>query len=58
MQEALSLSLSLIKALGSYDVDQLCLSTTDGGASIQPDDPIPAQNTAHRYILKDRECYL
>jgi hypothetical protein len=32
--------------LGSYDVDQLCLSTTDGGTPLQPDDPIPAQNTA------------
>ena len=32
--------------LGSYDSAQLCLSTTDGGTALQPDDAIPAQNTA------------
>jgi hypothetical protein len=32
--------------LGSYDAAQLCLSTTDGGPPLQPDDAIPAQNTA------------
>jgi hypothetical protein len=36
----------LSSKLGSYDVDQLSLSTTDGGTPLQPDDPIPAQNTA------------
>ena len=36
----------LSSKLGSYDVDQLCLSTTDGGTPLQPDDDIPAQNTA------------
>jgi hypothetical protein len=36
----------LSSKLGSYDVDQLCLSTTDGGNPLQPDDPIPSQNTA------------
>ncbi|EGF78846.1 hypothetical protein BATDEDRAFT_90292 [Batrachochytrium dendrobatidis JAM81] len=30
----------------SYAIDQLSLSTTDGGTPLQPDDPIPAQNTA------------
>ncbi|KAK6094105.1 hypothetical protein MT418_005920 [Batrachochytrium dendrobatidis] len=30
----------------SYAPAQLCLSTTDGGTPLQPDDPIPAQNTA------------
>ena len=32
--------------LGSYGVDQLSLSLTDGGTPLEPDDPIPAQNTA------------
>ena len=32
--------------LGSYDSAQLCLSTTADGTPLQPDDPIPAQNTA------------
>ena len=32
--------------LGSYDSAQLSLSTTDGGTPLQPDDDIPAQNTA------------
>ena len=36
----------LFSKLGSYDVDQLSLSTTDGGSPLEPDDPIPAQNTA------------
>ena len=36
----------LSSKLGSYDVDQLSLSTTDGGSPLQPDDPIPDQNTA------------
>lgn len=36
----------LSSKLGSYDVDQLSLSTTDGGTPLQPDDDIPAQNTA------------
>ncbi|KAK5667467.1 hypothetical protein QVD99_006061 [Batrachochytrium dendrobatidis] len=36
----------LSRKLGEYDVDQLSLSTTDGGTPLQPDDPIPAQNTA------------
>ncbi|KAI8893338.1 hypothetical protein BC833DRAFT_608690 [Globomyces pollinis-pini] len=35
----------LPSTLGSYDVSQLCLSTTVGGAPLQPDGPIPAQNT-------------
>jgi hypothetical protein len=36
----------LFSKLGSYDVDQLSLSATDGGSPLEPDDPIPAQNTA------------
>ena len=32
--------------LAAYDSAQLSLSTTDGGAPLQPDDAIPAQNTA------------
>ena len=32
--------------LDSYAPAQLCLSTTDGGTPLQPDDSIPAQNTA------------
>jgi len=32
--------------LGSYDSAQLSLSTTNGGTPLQPDDAIPAQNTA------------
>ena len=32
--------------LDSYAPAQLCLSTTDDGPSLQPDDAIPAQNTA------------
>jgi len=32
--------------LDSYAPAQLCLSTTDGGPPLQPDDAIPAQNTA------------
>jgi hypothetical protein len=32
--------------LGSFDVCQLSLSTTADGASLAPDDPVPAQNTA------------
>jgi hypothetical protein len=36
----------LSSKLGSYDVDQLSLSTADGGTPLKPDDDIPAQNTA------------
>jgi hypothetical protein len=36
----------LSSKLGGYDVDQISLSTTVGGIPLQPDDPIPAQNTA------------
>jgi hypothetical protein len=32
----------LSSKLGSYDVDQLSLSNTDGGTPFQPDDAIPA----------------
>ncbi len=32
--------------IGSYDADELSLSTTEGGSSLEPDDPIPAPNTA------------
>jgi hypothetical protein len=37
--------------LGSYDSAQLSLSTTDGGTPLQPDDSIPAQNTANTPLL-------
>ncbi|KAI8900831.1 hypothetical protein BC833DRAFT_580266 [Globomyces pollinis-pini] len=36
----------LSSTLVSYDVDQLSLSTTDGGTPLQPGDAIPAQNTS------------
>ena len=36
----------LSSTLGSYDSAQLSLSTTNGGTPLQPDDAIPAQNTA------------
>jgi hypothetical protein len=36
----------LCSKLGSYDVDQISLCTTDGGTPFQPDDPLPAENTA------------
>ena len=36
----------LSSKLGGYDVDQLSLSSTDGGTPLEPDSAIPAQNTA------------
>jgi hypothetical protein len=37
--------------LVSYDIDQLFLSTTEGGSPLEPDDPIPAPNTAKTPLL-------
>jgi hypothetical protein len=36
----------LPRKLGSYDADQLSLSTSAGAGPLQPDDDLPAQNTA------------
>ncbi|KAJ8331068.1 hypothetical protein O5D80_001078 [Batrachochytrium dendrobatidis] len=36
----------LLSLYGQFPPGQLSLSTTDGGTPLQPDDPIPAQNTA------------
>ena len=37
--------------LGSYDIDQLSLSTTVGGPPLEPDAPLPSQNTAKTPLI-------
>jgi hypothetical protein len=41
----------LSSKLGSYDVDQISLSTTDGGTPLKPEDPLPAPNTAQKPLF-------
>ena len=36
----------LSQKLGSYDTDQIFLSITEGETPLEPDDPLPVQNTA------------
>ena len=51
----------LSQKLGSYDVDQLSLSTTEGGSPLEPDDPFHLQTLQRLLslsVLKNNPLFL